>query len=30
MFSNMDANKDGAIDKAEMGKMMQGKCGASK
>lgn len=27
MFTQMDANKDGFIDKTEMGKMWDGKCG---
>ena len=30
MFAKMDANKDGVLDKAEMGKMMDGKCGEGK
>lgn len=30
MFTKMDANKDGVLDKAEMGKMMDGKCGEGK
>jgi uncharacterized low-complexity protein len=30
MFANMDANADGLIDKTEMGKLMQGKCGGMK
>lgn len=30
MFNKMDANKDGVLDKAEMGKMMDGKCGEGK
>ncbi len=27
MFDAMDANKDGSLDQAEMGKMMEGTCG---
>jgi uncharacterized low-complexity protein len=30
MFDSMDTNKDGFLDKAEMGKMMQGACGGAK
>jgi uncharacterized low-complexity protein len=30
MFDTMDTNKDGFLDQAEMGKMMQGKCGGMK
>ena len=30
MFTQMDTNKDGSIDKAEMGQMMAGKCGEGK
>ena len=30
MFGAMDTNKDGFLDQAEMGKMMQGKCGGMK
>ncbi len=30
VFDSMDANKDGSLDQAEMGKMMQGKCGGAK
>lgn len=30
MFATMDTNKDGFIDKAEMGKMKDGKCGEGK
>jgi len=30
MFDTLDTNKDGSLDQAEMGKMMSGKCGATK
>jgi uncharacterized low-complexity protein len=30
MFAKMDANKDGSVDKTEMGKMGEGKCGEGK
>ncbi len=30
MFDSMDTNKDGFLDKTEMGKMMQGACGGAK
>jgi uncharacterized low-complexity protein len=30
MFDALDTNKDGSLDQAEMGKMMPGKCGATK
>ncbi len=30
MFKAMDTNKDGFLDKSEMGKMMEGKCGGAK
>jgi uncharacterized low-complexity protein len=30
MFDSMDTNKDGFLDKAEMGKMMQGACGGAR
>jgi uncharacterized low-complexity protein len=30
MFTKMDTNQDGSLDKTEMGKMMQGKCGEGK
>jgi uncharacterized low-complexity protein len=30
MFDALDTNKDGALDQAEFGKMVPGKCGATK